>query len=100
MYSKLPKAGVSLDTGTGGEHRDQVCEALRGAQLRVLGPAARLEDLIEGFDLPPHRVPIEFLDSLFSRLNGKVSDEFPIYSLAIFRRVALLRADHGQGPIK
>ena len=46
------------------EHRNQVREAVRCTKPRLLSLAARFQDLVEGFDLPAHGVPVEFLDCL------------------------------------
>lgn len=69
---------------------------MRGSELRVLGFAARLQNLVKHLDLPAHGVPIEFLDSVFIRADGQVGNEFPVYWLPAFRRIAFLRMDHRQ----
>lgn len=54
------------------EDGHQIGQALRGSQLGFLCFATRLQYLMKGLDLPAHRIPIEFFDSLAKRFDGQI----------------------------
>lgn len=78
------------------ENRDQIDQTLSGSQFRTLRLAARFEDLMEDFDLPPQRVPFDLLDGVLSRLDREIGENLPLDFLSPLRRSPLLSMDHGQ----
>lgn len=72
----------------------QVGQSLCRPKFRFLGPAAGLDDLMKCFDLPSHRVPIEFLNGIVQSADGQVGQQLPFNPLPSFRRLRFLGIDH------
>ena len=51
---------------------------------------------MEHLDLPAHRIPFEFLDGVFARLDRQVGEGLPIHFLPILRRLLFLGMDDCQ----
>ena len=78
------------------EDRDQLHQALGCPQPGLLGPTARLEDLVEHLDLPAKRIPAQLLDRLRASRDGQIGDQLPVDGGPISRRIALAGMDDGE----
>src|ERR1700731_5448321 len=78
------------------EGRDQIGQTLGGPELRLLGFAARFEDLVEHLDLPSQSIPFELLNGVRAGTDRQIGDQLPIDLLSVRRRAALLGIDHRQ----
>ena len=59
------------------------------------------EDRGEHLDLPPQRIPVQFLDRVRLTCDRQIGDQFPPDRLAAIRRAPLGRVDYSQfqGPV-
>ena len=71
------------------QHRQQVGQPLGRPELGLLGPAARLQHLVIGLDLPPHRVPVQLLDGRGEVVHRQVGEQLPPDRLPARRRAPL-----------
>jgi hypothetical protein len=63
--------------------------AVRSRDSSALQP--EFQNLVEGLDLPAHRIPVEFLACLGTGTHRQVGDQVPFDTGAPGRRIALLR---------
>jgi hypothetical protein len=89
---RQPKHSPTRDA----QYGDKVRKSIGGAQLRVLGFTSGFEDLVEGFDLPTHGIPVELLDCFCTRLDREIGQQLPLDAGTPGRLIALLRMDHRQ----
>src|SRR3712207_8959670 len=68
------------------EQREEFGDPLGGPETRLLRAAAGLQDLVEGLDFPPRRVPADLLDSLAAGAHRQVGQELPLDRPAAARR--------------
>src|SRR5690242_1999701 len=60
------------------EQREEVGDPFRRLEPRLLCPAARLQNLVEGLDLPPHRIPADLLQCVPAGPDRQVREELPL----------------------
>lgn len=70
------------------EDCDQIDDPLCRSQLDLFGLAARLQDLVEGLDLPAHRIPVELFDGGIAGTDGQVGDELAVDRVPALRCIA------------
>lgn len=71
------------------EQREEIGYPFGGLQAGLFRPATRLQDLVEGLDLPPHGVPADLLECFLARAHRQVSQELPLDWLATTWRIPL-----------
>ena len=88
--------GVCNTCGANGMAGLATVEGALFALIGLLVAFTVFENLVEYLNLPPQRIPFQFLDGVRARAHRQVRNQLPLDFLSVLRRPTLVGMDHCQ----